>query len=730
MGAGAIDTAGASRTLSAMGTMGRMGRTGRERDPDRDPDGRRGGTRGPGSRSTRPTAVLVLCAALFAAHAPARASALPPLPTTADAARELLRDPAALLRAGVRARERGERAEAAAWMAEASRRHPVIADHADLLRARILLEAESPAEAAAVALEALRRHGDSPLRADLARALGDARVAAADEEGARAAWSSALEETRDDEEEAALRAALARSLERTGRAKAAAEMWLELWVRHPDAEPAEEAASRLEALEARLGQSFRDAEAWRRRGDRLLRLRHNPEALAAYDRALALGLSGPDERRARRQRAHTLFRLRRYPEAVQAFEQLPRDSGVRLWHARSLARAGRVSESIVALEQLSRDARGALGTRALYLASLLREGEGQEARARTAYRRVADSPHDGLAQAALWRLGWQAYQAGRHAEAVQLLGGLAERDADAIGRLRARYWRARALEKSDPDASEREMEELARAFPLTYYGWRARGRLDGGRELPSRGVELSDGTARVSDAALERPRILLRAGLVEEAREELGRLARRARGLSDRLELAELLTESGDFHRAQRLMVDAYTEPLARGPVPVLEELWWYAWPAAYDRLVDRATRGDGSVDPELVFSIMREESGYRPEVMSISGARGLLQIMESTGERLARAVGRPRFSAEDLFDPGTNIGLGAHYLGELSRRFPDRPAAAIASYNAGPNAVARWVRRDGHLPDDAWVESIPYDQTRAYVKRVLRSLHAYRVLY
>ncbi|HKK51042.1 MAG TPA: lytic transglycosylase domain-containing protein, partial [Myxococcota bacterium] len=131
----------------------------------------------------------------------------------------------------------------------------------------------------------------------------------------------------------------------------------------------------------------------------------------------------------------------------------------------------------------------------------------------------------------------------------------------------------------------------------------------------------------------------------------------------------------------------------------------------------------------ELVYSIMREESGYRPEVVSPVGARGLLQIMRETGARLASRRGRESFDPDELFDPRTNIELGSFYLGELSQRFPDRLSASIASYNAGPHVVSDWVAADDR-PDDEWVESIPYSQTRSYVKRVMRSLQAYRRLY
>ena len=127
----------------------------------------------------------------------------------------------------------------------------------------------------------------------------------------------------------------------------------------------------------------------------------------------------------------------------------------------------------------------------------------------------------------------------------------------------------------------------------------------------------------------------------------------------------------------------------------------------------------------------MREESHYRVDARSAVGALGLLQLMPSTASQLARENDRPDFVVEDLFDPETNIALGARYLDQLSRRFDGRLSAAIASYNAGPRRVSTWLRGDAKaLEDDVWVENIPYDQTRAYVKRVQRSLHVYERFY
>jgi soluble lytic murein transglycosylase len=246
---------------------------------------------------------------------------------------------------------------------------------------------------------------------------------------------------------------------------------------------------------------------------------------------------------------------------------------------------------------------------------------------------------------------------------------------------------------------------------------------------PLERIGISPGSVNLTPRQLLRPRILLEAGLVDEARGELDRLFARARGREDRLALAELYADAGNYHRPQRLMVDAYTESLARGPAPDQLELWWHAWPAAFEDEVREAADPKSRLEPALVYAVMREESGYRPEVVSVSGARGLLQLMPETAERVARGAGISKPSSDDLFTPGVNIQLGAIYLGDLLGRFSGRTSAAIGSYNAGPEAVARWLR-GAPLEDDEWVEEIGYEQTRAYVKRVLRSLHAYRVLY
>ncbi len=620
---------------------------------------------------------------------------------------------------------------AAARFAKVADDFPIIADHATLLRARNLTEANLHTEAAATVAAAIERHGDSPLRADFFETLGDAREHTGDEDGARDAWTRGIRATRDSERQAALRMKVAASLERTEHFKDAASVYRRIWTKHATSEQAEAVDARLASVERKPGVPPRTANDWRKRGDQLYRKRHNEEALEAYDRALSGKLKKSERQRAENQRAHTLFRLRRYPEAVKAFSAMPQQDDVPLWRARSLARSGEVPKAVSEFEKLAKKARGEISVRATYLAGLLLDGRGHIDRAEAHFDWVSrNRVSPGLSSAALWRLGWAAYRGGDDATAIGHFERLLSDDDDPIGRLRTRYWRARSLErKGDIAQATDEFGTIANDFPFSYYGWRARDRIRD-HDDPSPGLRPDPGSTRLAGRDLERPKILLAAGLEKLALEEMRRTARRARGLADRLAMAQLFSEAEAYYDALRIVVDAYTEDLARGPVPQLEELWWHAWPSAFKELVSASTQDENSVEPALVYAIMREESGYRPKILSVSGARGLLQIMVPTGDRLANRMGATGYQPDDLFDPETNIKLGAYYLAELMGRFDGRRSAAIASYNAGPNAVAEWLEKPTAKEDDLWVESIPYDQTRGYVKRVLRSYHAYRVLY
>jgi soluble lytic murein transglycosylase len=106
------------------------------------------------------------------------------------------------------------------------------------------------------------------------------------------------------------------------------------------------------------------------------------------------------------------------------------------------------------------------------------------------------------------------------------------------------------------------------------------------------------------------------------------------------------------------------------------------------------------------------------------------MQIIPPTGSRIATSLGIPGFEPQSLFDPDQNIRFGTWYLKDLLRQFDGSRPLAIAAYNAGPEIVQTWLARNGPLPTDAFVDSVPYNETRRYLRKVLRSYHVYRLLY
>lgn len=635
--------------------------------------------------------------------------------------------PGPALRAARGAIDAGDFERGDAILAEVAARFPVVGDHADLARVEWRVRAGRNEEA--VAQASAWAHPDSPLGVDLHTLQGRAYTALGEEVAARTSFELAMQGTRASARLAGLELLIAESFLRSGKLEQAADSFRQVWTRYPARPEGDEAARSLDGLERALGHRVRSASDQQQRADALLRAYRNEDALAACDQALAGHLSEAQAVLARAARAEALFRLRRYPEAMSAYDALPPSEEQRIQRARARARAGDVEGGAQDLAALGRASTTAQGTRALLLAGLLWEDTDLE-RARELFTEViARAPGSPLANAARWKLGWQDYQAGHYDGAIRHWSRLELDTVDPIEALRPRYWKIRAAERQGEPDVHQAYAALATEYPLTYYGWRAAGRAGGARVLRE-DPTLPSGESRLDDAMLSRPRILLEAGWEGAAKDELARIDASARSLDDRLTLAGLYADAHDYYSAQRVVVDAYAERLARGPVPEHLDLWWHAWPAPFPDAV-RAATSDGSVEPGLLYSLMREESSFRPDVVSIAGARGLLQLMPDTAERLARTGLVPGFSADELFDPATNVRLGAAYLSELLREFSGRASAAVGSYNAGPHVVARWGAVGGaQVDDDEWVEEIPYEETRAYVKRVLRSAQAYRVLY
>lgn len=148
-------------------------------------------------------------------------------------------------------------------------------------------------------------------------------------------------------------------------------------------------------------------------------------------------------------------------------------------------------------------------------------------------------------------------------------------------------------------------------------------------------------------------------------------------------------------------------------------------FPNAYADIFEQAGQKQG-VDPVLLMSVARQESGFYRFAHSHAGARGLMQLTPSTARHLLAGQRRRLKHLSQLYKPELNIELGSLYLNQLLARFDHNRAVAVAAYNAGPTRVNQWFERFGALPVDIWIESIPFDETRQYVQNIL----AYELIY
>ena len=173
----------------------------------------------------------------------------------------------------------------------------------------------------------------------------------------------------------------------------------------------------------------------------------------------------------------------------------------------------------------------------------------------------------------------------------------------------------------------------------------------------------------------------------------------------------------------------AYPQFMAAGGEETLPpDLMRVIFPLDYWPLIKKYAEAQ-ALDPYLIAALMAQESTFTAEIRSSANAYGLMQIIPGTGRRYARKLGIRRFSTASLTNPETNVRLGTEYFSDLVERF-DGAHFALASYNAGESRVAQWLKASPGLPQDEFIDNIPFPETQTYVKRILGTAEDYRRLY
>ena len=273
-----------------------------------------------------------------------------------------------------------------------------------------------------------------------------------------------------------------------------------------------------------------------------------------------------------------------------------------------------------------------------------------------------------------------------------------------------RYWQARALEATGRDQEARAIYR-ALATDRGYYSFLSADRLGADYNWQHAPTAADEAllAALAQRADFVRARELFKTGLDGHGRTEWQRALAQL-SAAERTQAGVLAHRWGWYSRAiSTASFAGLTDDLElRFPLP---------WRALFEAQSERA-----GISSAWAYGVARSESLFMPDVSSGAGAVGLMQLLPGTGRQTAPRAGVAYRGQQTLLNPGDNVALGTTYLAEMLARYDNHTILATAAYNAGPGRVDRWLPETDAIPADAWIDSMPFNETRGYVQRVLAS--------
>jgi soluble lytic murein transglycosylase len=679
------------------------------------------------------------CIALLVLTVPVRAAG-PAVPRLSPEARERFA-------AALGAYRAQDWAQAAREMGEVSRTASPIAEYALLHQAESLARLGDASAARATAQQAAAAAPDSRAAAPALLLAAEQASRAGDDAGAAALWRRFLDRFPDHALAPRARLRMGQSLAAAGRAGEAVTAFRELWLSTPATPQADAAARELRALEAR-GLPIAPLTSVQRldRAERLAAAGIGDQARAEAEAVLAGALPVDLQMRALRVVADGAQRSGRDDLALAAVNRglglSPADKRAPwLLESAKIQKRKNRDGAIAAVDRLAGESPKAPEVpEALLLKARLLESGPDPKLAEPAYLRLAHGyPESEEGLRAAWRLGWLSWLRAEYAEAAERWGRIpGVRTASQGYRDASMYWIGRTHEqRGDAEGAARQFASVMAEAPRSYYGVLAARRAP--RAQPSQGRNPASAQLAASlpvdpretlqaDAPYARVEALRAVGLGDFADEEMDEAVRRSTGDLRRLYALSVAYAQEARHFQSLRILRRHFIGLARSAPPSLPRAFWdFFYPLGWrTELNDAATRA--ALDPYFVAAVVREESSFDPQARSRVGARGLMQLMPDTARQLAKGRGLP--AGDDMLaDPGANLALGSAYLAGLMKEFGE-PRLAVAAYNAGPARVREWWK--ARVTDDVevWVELIPFDETRFFVRRVMLSWEEYRRLY
>lgn len=619
--------------------------------------------------------------------------------------------------------------EALPLLTEAEAKLPLVADYAALFQAEALLRLKKYPEAAGKAASIPKAYPASLLVRRSEKLYADILSEAGDTAGALKAYQGFAEKypSGADSVEALFQAARCR--EETGDGSGAALVYRNIWLNNPTSVQSKKSQEKLRQLEmSGIKTAAYTPEELLRRASTLAARNEYSGSLQVLQLIPGEGQTAAVAARIDLRAGMSQYRLKNWKQAEKSLVKAAGStipgirSEARFWLAKTLERQDQDERAYVMYMELAGEGKKQeFADDALMEAAGLRRSQGAYSGAAALFERVVKSyPDSKLIPRAIWEGGWSRYLAGEYGAAEGTFRSLLK---DESSREKALYWLARSLEHTSPAEVDAYYRMLVEEYPAGFYAtWhRAQKGLQDQRESLGQRNVLAE---LPQVAGFEKPRLLASLGMAEESRSEMA-AARKKAGDKKPLfpGLARVYLEMQDYGSAIALFIQNRHVKWDKASLP----LWSAGYPLVHSELVAQHTAANG-LSEGLIYGLIRAESGFSPAIKSPVGAIGLMQLMPATAKATAREKGA--FNPQRLTVPEYNIKLGTRHFSDLMKSFNGEVIYSIAAYNAGSSAVNRWRKNTAGLKMDEFIESIPYQETRDYVKKVYASAATYRQLY
>jgi len=620
-------------------------------------------------------------------------------------------------------------AEALPLLTEAEQKLPLVADYAALYQAEAYLKLKKYPEAAAKAASISKTYPTSRLLRRAEKLYADMLMESADYKTALKAFQAFVEKYPSGGDSVDAVYQTARCREELGNQIGAIQTYRNLWLNNPTATQAQLSSERIRELDkAGFKNVPYSADELLKRASHQYSHNEYRESLKTLDSIEQKEQPKEIVYRIELKTGMALYRLRQYKQSEKHFATASAsklagvNSESRFWMGKALERQGQNESALVIYAELAaKGKKQEYSDDAMMEAAGLKRNLGQYTAAAQLYQQVIKLyPDSKFVSKAVWEAGWCSYLSADYPAAVESFKGLLK---DESVREKALYWLGRSLENIGNAESASWYRMLLDEYPSGFYAtwFREQKKQKDTRE------SLGDRNALAELPLLggfEKPRLLASLGLAEEARGEM--LAARKK-VGDKKGsvpgLARIYLEMKEYSSAIYLFMQNRPVPWEKSTLP----FWTAGYPLAFTDLVHQNSVENG-LSEGLVYALIRAESGFTPAIKSGAGAIGLMQMMPATAKQTSQEKGS--FNPQNLTLPEYNIKLGTKHLRDLMKLHDGDVVSVAAAYNAGSGALGRWKNNFKGLKKDEFIESIPYQETREYVKKVYASAATYRQLY